>query len=43
NGSAGIDWTRWIVAIATAAVLTVVASSLLGRSTTNRGLAGSRR
>lgn len=42
NGSAGIDWTRWIVAIATAAVLTVVASSLLGRSTTHRGTAARR-
>lgn len=42
NGSAGVDWTRWIVAIATAAVLTVVASSLLGRNT-SRSLGGSRR
>ncbi len=32
NGSAGIDWTRWIVAIACAAVLVVVASAVTGRS-----------
>ena len=28
NGSAGIDWVRWIVAIAVAAVLVVVASTV---------------
>jgi uncharacterized membrane protein YeaQ/YmgE (transglycosylase-associated protein family) len=32
NGSAGVDWVRWIVAIATAAVLVVIASSLTGRN-----------
>lgn len=32
NGSPGIDWVRWIVAIAVAAVLVVVASALTGRS-----------
>jgi uncharacterized membrane protein YeaQ/YmgE (transglycosylase-associated protein family) len=31
NGSSGIDWTRWIVAIITAAVLTMIASAVLGR------------
>lgn len=36
NGSPGIDWTRWIVAILTAAVLVVVASSLTGRNTGTR-------
>jgi uncharacterized membrane protein YeaQ/YmgE (transglycosylase-associated protein family) len=34
NGSSGIDWTRWIVAILTAAVLTMIASALLGRRST---------
>jgi uncharacterized membrane protein YeaQ/YmgE (transglycosylase-associated protein family) len=32
NGSNGVDWTRWIVAILTAAVLVVVASTLTGRN-----------
>ena len=27
NGSAGIDWVRWIVAIVVAAVLVVIAST----------------
>ncbi|HEX6888683.1 MAG TPA: GlsB/YeaQ/YmgE family stress response membrane protein [Candidatus Nanopelagicales bacterium] len=36
DGSAGVDWTRWIVAIICAAVLVVIASSLTGRNTTNR-------
>lgn len=33
DGSAGIDWTRWIVAILTAAVLVVAASTITGRNT----------
>ena len=33
NGSAGIDWTRWIVAVLTAAVLVVIASTVTGRNT----------
>jgi uncharacterized membrane protein YeaQ/YmgE (transglycosylase-associated protein family) len=32
NGSPGIDWTRWIVAVVVAAVLVVIASALTGRS-----------
>ncbi len=32
DGSRGIDWTRWVVAILTAAVLTVLASTLMGRN-----------
>ncbi len=32
NGSAGIDWTRWIVSIAISAVLVVLASTLTGRN-----------
>jgi uncharacterized membrane protein YeaQ/YmgE (transglycosylase-associated protein family) len=32
NGSNGIDWTRWVVSILTAAVLVVIASSVTGRS-----------
>ena len=31
NGSHGIDWTRWIVSIATAAVLVILASTLTDR------------
>ena len=33
DGSNGVDWTRWIVAILTAAVLVVAASTLTGRNT----------
>ena len=32
NGSPGVDWVRWIVAIAISAVLVVVASTLTGRN-----------
>jgi uncharacterized membrane protein YeaQ/YmgE (transglycosylase-associated protein family) len=32
DGSRGIDWIRWLVAIAVAAVLVVLASALTGRS-----------
>lgn len=32
DGSPGVDWTRWIVSIAIAAVLVVLASSFTGRS-----------
>jgi uncharacterized membrane protein YeaQ/YmgE (transglycosylase-associated protein family) len=32
NGSPGIDWTRWLIAIAVAAVLVVIASTVTGRS-----------
>lgn len=32
NGSAGVDWTRWIVAILTSAVLVVIASTVAGRN-----------
>jgi hypothetical protein len=34
NGSAGIDWVRWLIAIAVAAVLVVIASTVTGRNTT---------
>ncbi|TCC64070.1 GlsB/YeaQ/YmgE family stress response membrane protein [Kribbella pittospori] len=33
NGSAGIDWVRWIVAIAISAVLVVIASTVTSRNT----------
>jgi uncharacterized membrane protein YeaQ/YmgE (transglycosylase-associated protein family) len=33
DGSRGIDWTRWIVAILTSAVLVVIASTVTGRNT----------
>ena len=32
DGSGGIDWVRWFVAIATAAVLVVIASTVTGRN-----------
>jgi uncharacterized membrane protein YeaQ/YmgE (transglycosylase-associated protein family) len=32
NGSPGIDWVRWIIAIAVAAVLVMIASALTARS-----------
>jgi uncharacterized membrane protein YeaQ/YmgE (transglycosylase-associated protein family) len=32
DGSAGIDWVRWIVAIVTAAVLVVIASTVTGKN-----------
>lgn len=34
DGSSGIDWVRWIVAIAVAAVLVIIASAVTGRRTT---------
>jgi uncharacterized membrane protein YeaQ/YmgE (transglycosylase-associated protein family) len=33
NGSKGVDWTRWIVAVVVAAVLVVIASTVTGRNT----------
>jgi uncharacterized membrane protein YeaQ/YmgE (transglycosylase-associated protein family) len=33
DGSAGIDWVRWAVAILTSAVLVVIASTVTGRNT----------
>jgi len=32
----GVDWVRWIVAIAVAAVLVVIASTVTSRNTTSR-------
>ena len=32
NGSSGVDWVRWIVAIACAAVLVVIASTITGKN-----------
>jgi len=32
NGSDGVDWTRWLVAILCAAVLVVIASTVTGRN-----------
>jgi uncharacterized membrane protein YeaQ/YmgE (transglycosylase-associated protein family) len=32
NGSNGVDWVRWIVAVITAAVLVVIASTVTGRN-----------
>jgi uncharacterized membrane protein YeaQ/YmgE (transglycosylase-associated protein family) len=36
NGSAGIDWVRWLVAIAVAAVLVVIADLVMVRSKARR-------
>jgi uncharacterized membrane protein YeaQ/YmgE (transglycosylase-associated protein family) len=36
DGSPGIDWVRWIIAIVVAAVLVVIASTVTGRSRTTR-------
>jgi uncharacterized membrane protein YeaQ/YmgE (transglycosylase-associated protein family) len=36
NGSSGVDWVRWIVAIIVAAVLVVIASTVTGRNTSRR-------
>jgi uncharacterized membrane protein YeaQ/YmgE (transglycosylase-associated protein family) len=36
NGSPGVDWVRWIVAIAISAILVVIASTLTGRNTSTR-------
>ncbi len=38
NGSPGIDWTRWIVAVVVAAVLVVIASAVTGRSRSRAAL-----
>jgi hypothetical protein len=32
DGSPGIDWVRWIIAIAVAAVLVMIASAVTARS-----------
>jgi uncharacterized membrane protein YeaQ/YmgE (transglycosylase-associated protein family) len=36
DGSGGVDWVRWMVAILTAAVLVVIASTATGRNTGTR-------
>jgi uncharacterized membrane protein YeaQ/YmgE (transglycosylase-associated protein family) len=36
NGSPGIDWVRWLIAIAVAAVLVVLADMVMMRSRTKR-------
>jgi uncharacterized membrane protein YeaQ/YmgE (transglycosylase-associated protein family) len=36
NGSSGVDWTRWIVAIIVSAVLVVIASTVTGRNNTSK-------
>ena len=38
NGSHGVDWIRWLVAILVAAVFVVIASTLTGRNTSKRKL-----
>ena len=39
NGSPGIDWVRWIIAIVVAAVLVIIASTVTGRNRRSSGLA----
>jgi uncharacterized membrane protein YeaQ/YmgE (transglycosylase-associated protein family) len=36
DGSRGVDWTRWIVAILVSAVLVVIASTATSRNTNTR-------
>jgi len=36
GATAGVDWIRWFISIALAAVLVVVASTVTGRSRTSR-------
>jgi len=38
NGSPGIDWVRWLIAIAVAAVLVVIAATVTARTKTGRKL-----
>jgi len=38
NGSPGIDWTRWLLAIAVAAVLVVIASTVTAKTKSGRKL-----
>ena len=38
DGSPGIDWVRWIVAIICAAVLVVIASTLTSRNNSRSGV-----
>ena len=38
NGSPGVNWTQWIVAILVAAVLVVAASTVTGRNTSKTPL-----
>jgi uncharacterized membrane protein YeaQ/YmgE (transglycosylase-associated protein family) len=36
NGSPGIDWVRWLIAIAVAAVLVIIADAIMVRSRAGR-------
>ena len=36
NGSSGVDWVRWIVAIIVSAIFVMIASAITGRNTTRR-------
>jgi uncharacterized membrane protein YeaQ/YmgE (transglycosylase-associated protein family) len=38
NGSDGVDWTRWIVAVLVAAAMVVIASGLTGRNRSRSNL-----
>jgi uncharacterized membrane protein YeaQ/YmgE (transglycosylase-associated protein family) len=36
DATKGIDWIRWVISIAVAAVLVMIASTAMGRNTTSR-------
>jgi uncharacterized membrane protein YeaQ/YmgE (transglycosylase-associated protein family) len=36
NGSPGIDWTRWLIAIVCAAILVIIADAIMVRSRAKR-------
>lgn len=38
DGSRGVDWTRWLVAVLVSAVFVVIASTVTGRNTKKHGL-----
>jgi uncharacterized membrane protein YeaQ/YmgE (transglycosylase-associated protein family) len=38
NGSPGIDWVRWLIAIAVAAVLVVIAATVTAKTKSGRNL-----
>jgi uncharacterized membrane protein YeaQ/YmgE (transglycosylase-associated protein family) len=40
DGSGGVDWVKWIVAVVTAAVLVMIASTLTGKNTGSKRSAG---
>lgn len=37
GNTGGIDWIRWIISIVVAAILVMIASTVMGRNTSSRG------